>query len=298
MSDLLQRAKDRDFDGVLAGFRDEPDDVVFEVAEYLREEDIYQVAIELYRHLLARGETSGSHFGVGQCLGKIYEYEEAVSHLRRAFVLDPGREAGATYLAYILERLGQLDEAAGWYERGLRGPDGDDLWSRSHYAWFLEKWGKPDEAEAAYEDVLARNPAYTWALKRYALLLRSRGDEERGRQLLAGAVESFPQNLFARLNLVEYLLIAGRFDEYEGEAGVARGMGGPPWVPVLLDLFDYTRRHLLAGTSDGAAVAAWEAKAAALKDSVHRDFDDLRDSVVSAGGDVEEWDRLVRRLLK
>jgi len=298
MPDLLKLAQARDFAGVAQTFRHELRDRVLEVAEYLREEDIYNLAIELYDHLLSAEETSIAHFGIGQCYGKIYDYARAASHLERAFALDPARQAGASYFAYILERLGRLDEAAPWYQRALAGPDGEDLWARSHYAWFLEKWGRPRDAAAAYEDVLARNPAYTWALKRYALLLRTQGEEERALGLLQDAVRRLPQNLFVRLNLVEFLLLTGRDEAYERESADARRLGGPPWAAALLDLFDYMHRHILAGSRDPAWVAAWEERARALTDSVHRDFDDVRELVATRGGDVEEWDRLVRLLLK
>jgi tetratricopeptide (TPR) repeat protein len=293
---LLEMAKAKDFSGVLAEHRERPVAEVLEAAEHLREDDIYNVAIELYRWLLDREETSVASFGIGQCYGKIYDYEAAATHLGRAFELDPDRTAGATYYAYILERLDRLDDAAGWYERGLAGDDADDLWSRSHHAWFLEKWGKPDEAVAAFQEVLGRNPAYTWAVKRYALLLRSLGRREEAEAVIAGPASS--ASLFARLNLLEYRLIDEDDPGYEKVRAEVDPSAGPPWHRTVVELFDIYRDVLLPNRPDPARMAAWEAQAAVLTDSVHRDFDDLSALLALRGGDVETWKGMVQQLLK
>src|SRR5918997_4293983 len=185
--ELVELARGKDFDEVLARFREHPTDEVLAAADWLREDDIYNVAIELYRWLLEQEESSAAHFGIGQCHGKIYDYDTALHHLDRAFGLDPERSEGASYYAYILERHGRMEDADRWYRQALAGAEADDLWARSHYAWFLEKWGRTDDARGAYEDVLERNPAYTWASKRYAAMLHRLGEEERAKSLLRGS---------------------------------------------------------------------------------------------------------------
>ena len=294
---LLDMAKAKDFSGVQAAYRERPVDEVVEAAEQLREDDVYNVAIELYQWLLDQEETSTAHFGIGQCSGKIYDYDTAADHLGRAFELDPDRTEGATYYAYILERLGRLDEAAKWYERGLAGDDADDLWSRSHHAWFLEKWGRPDEACAAFEEVLGRNPAYTWATKRYALLLRSLGRRDEAEEIITGS-RSGVANLFSKMNLLEYRLIDEDKPAYAEVRTTIDPSTGPPWVPVLLELFDIYGEVLLPKGEDPERIARWEAKADGLTDSVHRDFDDLTALLESRGGDVGTWKGMIQRLLK
>lgn len=296
--DLVGLAQARDFDGVLAGFRDHPPDEVLAVADVLREEDIYNVAIELYRWLLDREESGSAHFGIGQCYGKIYDYDTALRHLDRAFELDPERSDGASYYAYILERHERMDDADRWYRRALEGAEADDLWARSHYAWFLEKWGRTADARRAYDDVLERSPSYTWASKRYALLLEREGDEAAARRLLRESVEQAPGNRFAALNYLEYLLLTENDEEYVAFRAGLDPADGPPWYPVVLDLFDYYREHLLPARPDPEGLAHWESEAAALKDSVHRDFDDLTALLVERGGDVATWQRLIQLLLK
>lgn len=297
-TDLMAAAEQQDYEAVLAAYATRPAAEVAEVADHLREADIYNVAIELYRWLLDREESALAHFGLGQCHGKIYDYDAALEHLGRAFQLDPDRSEGASYYAYILERQGRMDEAAHWYRRALDGAESDDLWARSHHAWFLEKWDRLDEAHAAYADVLARNPAYTWAVKRWALLLRRLGRRDEAEALVEGAVEQHPQNLFARLNLLEYRLLDEDDAGYEAVRATIEPGAGPPWFPVVVDLFDLTREQLLPGKVDSDAVARWEAAAAGLKDSVHRDFDDLTALLEQRGGEVQTWRRLVQALLK
>src|SRR3954465_5111502 len=191
-------------------------------ADRLREDDLYNQAIEIYTRLLEEdGDSADAHFGIGQCYGKVYDYERALEHLDKAFAQDPRRSEGASYYAYILERHGRMDEADKWYRQALAGAEADDLWARSHHAWFLEKWGRTDEACRAYDDVLERNAAHTWTIKRYALLLHRLGapgpagppppdGSGRARPLLRDAV---PGNKFAALNYLEYLLFTDD-DEY------------------------------------------------------------------------------------
>src|SRR4051794_20814516 len=292
--ELMALAEEKDFDGVLAGYKERPAGEVLAVADQLREDDIYNVAIELYSWLLGQGESSDAEFGIGQCQGKVYAYDEALAHLDRAFALDPERSEGASYYAYILERHGRMDDADHWYRRALEGAESEDLWARSHHAWFLEKWGRTDDACRAYDDVLARNAAHTWTIKRYALLLDRLGEPARARALLRDAV---PGNRFAALNYLEYLLIAGD-DEYPSFRASMEPLDGPAWYPVVVELFDYYRDCLLTDRPDPERLANWEADAAALTDSVHRDFDDLTAKLSERGGDVDAWRRAIQLLLK
>jgi len=296
-TELMRLARERQFDEVLARFRSSPPDAVLVVADWLREDDVYNVAIELYTWLLDVDQSAAVHFGVGQCYGKIYEYEKALDHLDLAFAQDPLRSEGASYYAYILERHERMDDADHWYRQALEGAERQDLWARSHYAWFLEKWGKRAEACDAYEDVLARNPAYTWAVKRYALLLLALGEHDRARALMADAIDKAPGNRFAALNYLEFLLFTDdpEYPEFRSSLDLA---DGPTWYPVVVELYDYYRDCLLTSRPDAERRAAFEAAAAALKESVHRDFDELTAKLTERGGDVGTWRELIGRLLK
>jgi tetratricopeptide (TPR) repeat protein len=295
--ELMALARDKSFDEVVARFRDFPPDEVFVVADWLREEDIYNVAIELYRWLLEVADSPTAHFGIGQCYGKIYDYDQALAHLDQAFREDPQRSEGASYYAYILERHRRMEDADEWYRKALAGAEVDDLWARSHYAWFLEKWGRNEDACRAYEDVLQRNPAYTWAVKRYALLLRRLGENDRAKNLVRDAVERAPTNRFAALNYLEFLLLT-EDDEYPTFRASLDAAQGPAWYPVMLDVFDYYRDCLLTSSPDPARRAALESAIGSLNESVHRDFDDLTNMLRDHRGDVDSWRHLIQLLLK
>ena len=294
---LMRLAQAKAFDEVTASFRDRPPDEVLTVADWLREDDIYNVAIELYQWLLEVDESPAAHFGIGQCYGKIYAYDDALVHLDAAFRDDSGRSEGASYYAYILERHERMEDADRMYRQALAGAETDDLWARSHYAWFLEKWGKNDEACRAFEDVLERNPSYTWAVKRYALLLLRLGERERAKAVVHAAVERAPTNLFAALNYLEFLLLT-EDDGYDDFLASLDPSAGPAWYPVMLDLFSYYREHLLPSRPDPGRLSALETAADALNESVHRDFDDLSTMLAERGGDLDTWRRLIQLLLK
>ncbi|WP_436501060.1 tetratricopeptide repeat protein [Actinokineospora sp. HUAS TT18] len=297
VGELTRLAENKDFEEVLARFRDFPHEEILAAADFLLDHDIYHVSMELYQYLLTEDESADAHFGIGVCHGKCYDYDSALKHLDLAFATNPNRTAGAGYYAYILERHERMDDADRWYRASLAGAEADDLWARSHYAWFLEKWGRTDDACAAYADTLSRNAAYTWASKRYALLLRKLGDDAQAREVLQASVKSAP-GLVAGLNLLEYLLISQDDAAYvEFRATLDPGKG-PAWYPVVLSLFDYYREHLLPSNPDAAKITAFEQAAAVLKDSVHRDFDDLTALLGERGGDVAEWRRLIKLLLK
>lgn len=271
-------------------------------AERLREADAYKSAIDLYRSLLAEGvDDADIQFGLGQCLGKSYDFDGALTHLRAAFEADPGRVKGANYYAYILERAELYDEAGRWYDVAVANPVGgpEDLWTLSHRCWYLEKAGKLAEAQQAYESFLAEHPTYTWAVKRYAILLLQQGRRDQAEGIMREAVERMPGSPFPKLNLLEFMLLSGDSDGYdEALAGLDDRALLPLPVQVTIELFDYWHKVLSRGRQDPAALARFETLAAQLGESVHRDFDDLTEALATRSGDTKEWARLLQLLLK
>jgi len=295
---LLDFAKAKAYERILASYQEYPTESIASVADFLREQDVYNVAITLYQYLLEQKETPDYHYGIGQCYGKNYDYKTSLLHLKQAFDYQKDRTEGANYYAYILERNFLMDEAYEWYEKALKSGYDSDLWTLSHYAYFLEKYNKREEAKKVYEDVLNRNPAYTWAVKRYAILLLKENQPQQSQQLMLDALEKFPNNPFVKLNYLEYLIIRGMADEYEKYFQSIDYERSPLPFQVLTDLFDYFWRYLSKGKSDAAKVEAYEEKVKQLKDSVHRDFDDLNEILAAKNGDMVEWKRLGKLLLK
>lgn len=191
-----------------------------------------------------------------------------------------------------------MDQAYEWYQKALKAGYDTDLWTLSHYAYFLEKYNKKAEAKQAYEDVLKQNPAYTWAVKRYAIFLLNENESEQSIKFMQAALEQFPNNPFVKLNYIEYLIIRGMGDEYEQYLQEINYAQAPLPFQLLVDLFDYFWRYLSNRKSNPEKVKAYEEKAQGLKDSIHRDFDDLNEILVAKNGDMAEWKRLIKFLLK
>lgn len=293
---LLELARDKEYQQVLDNIHNYPLTTVTEVADFLRNEDIYNVAMSLYRYLLKKHETSDYYYGMGQCYGKIYQYNLALWYLERAFDLNPNR-SGANYYAYILERNSQMFEAKKMYRQALSNGYNQDLWTLSHYAYFLEKYGQKTLAKSYYKKVLSLNPAYTWAIKRYALCLLNEGEIQQSMGLMQTSLQHFPKNLFVKLNYLEYLIIRGLDAEYESYLASLDYEHTPLPFQVLVDLFDYCWRYLIPGKSNLEKTQAFKQKAGQLKDSVHRDFDDLNQILVNNNGNLDEWKGLISLLL-
>jgi hypothetical protein len=111
------------------------------------------------------------------------------------------------------------------------------------------------------------------------------------------AIASAPGNRFAALNFLEFLLLTDDREYAEFRASLDLD-DGPAWYPVVVELYDYYRDCLLTSRPDPERREAFEASADALKDSVHRDFDDLTTKLAERGGDVGGWREMVGRLLK
>lgn len=295
---LIELAQSKKYNKILEEYQQQSMESVAEAADFLRDSDVYNVAMTLYHYLLEQKESPDYHYGIGQCYGKIYDYKTSLFHLEQAFDTHEDRTEGANYYAYILERNLLMDQAYEWYQKALNSGYDDDLWSLSHYAYFLEKYNKKEEAKKVYEDVLTKNPAYTWAVKRYAIFLLKEQEPQQSMNLMLAALERFPNNPFVKLNYLEYLIIremATEYDEYSHSLDYAKS---PLPFQVLIDLFDYFWRYLINGKSNVAKAKAYEEKTNGLKDSIHRDFDDLDEILVSKNGDMTEWKRLIKFLLK
>ncbi|WP_106259030.1 tetratricopeptide repeat protein [Stenomitos frigidus] len=296
-SALINLAQAKDYDSILTTYQTYSISTIVETAEFLRHQDIYNVALPLYDYLLQQQPTADTYFGIGQCYGKAYQYQTALFYLQQAFQ-QGDRTEGADYYAYILERNLLMDQAEQWYQIALKNGYADDLWTLSHYAYFLEKDNQLDAAERVYQSVLQQNPAYTWAVKRYALLLLKQHQVDRSLELMQRSLEQFPNNPFVKLNYLEYLIIRGDVPTYEAYAS---SLNNPQLVlpfQTLIALFEYFQHYLLQGQSNPEKLAAYQAKAQGLKDSIHRDFDDLNALLVASNGDLATWRQMTQWLVK
>lgn len=292
---LMNLAQLKEYEKILNVYQQHSIETIAEVADFLRETDVYNVAISLYQYLLNHKETADFHYGIGQCYGKTYNYQTSLYHLDKAFNFNQ-RTAGANYYAYILERNFLMDKAEQWYCKALQNGYEDDLWTLSHYAYFLEKNHKIEAAKQAYQDVLIKNPAYTWAVKRYAIFLLKQNQLVQSMQVMQDAIEQYPNNPFVKLNYLEYLIIREMGDEYEAYLKNMRYEELALPFQVLIDLFDYFWRYLLKDKSDADKVEAYEEKVKNIKDTIHRDFDDFNEMLIAKNKDTTQWKRLVEAL--
>jgi tetratricopeptide (TPR) repeat protein len=293
---LLELAENKKFESILDEYQEYSLEDVAEAANFLRDKDIYKVALPLYSYLLKKNEASDYHFGIGQCYGKSYNYSLSMWHIGKAFSLQKVR-SGANYYAYILEKNYQNEQANEWYEKALKDGYASDLWTLSHYAYFLEKDNQKDKAKEYYEQVLRLNPAYTWAIKRYALFLLNEKQTQQSLELMQNALEKFPKNLFVKLNYLEYLIICSMDKQYEFFLSSLDYDSAPLPFQVLVDLLDYFWQYLLQGQSNVEKVKTYELKTSQLKDSIHRDFDDCNRILAAKNGDLTEWIRLIQLLI-
>jgi hypothetical protein len=293
---LLELVEKREYTTVLNEYQKHSLENIAEAADFLREKNFFKVAVPLYSFLLKKDCASDYHFGIGQCYGKSYDYGLSLWHLEKAFSLHKER-SGANYYAYILERNSQNGQAGKWYEKALSNGYEHDLWTLSHYAYFLEKNNQKDQATHYYQQVLEMNSAYTWAIKRYALFLFKESYVQQSLELLQTALKEFPQNLFIKLNYLEYLIICGMDRQYKLYLESLNYESYPLPFQVLVELIDYFSEYLLQGLSSIEKAKSYQQKANQLKDSIHRDFDDFTQILAVKNGDLIEWMRLIQLLI-
>ncbi len=293
---LMELANAKEYDVLLNCYQTYPIGEIVKVADWLRCQDIYNVAIPLYQYALQLQPTADVYFGLGQCYGKTYHYHVSLIYLQQAFILQSDRTEGANYYAYILERNGLMEPAEQWYRKALNGVYNDDLWTLSHYAYFLEKYNQLSAAEQAYQTVLELNPNYTWAVKRYALFLLKQNQSERSLKLMQSALTL--GNPFVQLNYLEYLIIRGDAAAYEDYLRSLNYSQLSLPFQTLIDLFDYFWRYLLRKQSNSEKLAAYQQQVQRLQDSIHRDFDDLNELLAANDGDLATWQNLTQLLVK
>ncbi len=293
---LIELAEEREYTKILSEHQNYSLENVAEAADFLREKDLFKIAMPLYSFLIKKDCVSNYHYGIGQCYGKSYDYSLSLWHLEKAFSLQKER-SGANYYAYILEKNFQNDQADKWYKKALSNGYEHDLWTLSHYAYFLEKNNLKSQAMHYYQQVLKMNPAYTWAVKRYALFLFKEQQTQQSLELIQTALDKFPQNLFIKLNYLEYLIICEMDNQYKIYLDSLDYETYPLPFQVLVELIDYFQKYLLQGSSSAEKVKKYEQKASRLQDSIHRDFDDFTQILSIKNGNSIEWMRLIQLLI-
>jgi hypothetical protein len=303
---LVELAETKSYSELLNRYEDYDLSAIAEVAHLLRRQESYTVALSLYHYLLHHQDHADFHYGIGVCYGKTYQYAVALEHLSLAF--KHPRSEGANYYAYILERNSCMDQAKQWYDYALSNGYDTDLWTLSHYAYFLEKYNQPEAAEQAYETVLKLDPNYSWAVKRYAIFMlrqanRARSDNalkenDRSFQLMQSALVQSGNTPFMQINYLEYLIIRDDNVSYEQYLRSLDYEHLALPFQTVVDLLDYFWRYLRVGQNNPEKLADYHHKTYQLQRSIHRDFDDLNQQLAEREGDLDTWHHLTQLLVK
>ena len=99
------------------------------------------------------------------------------------------------------------DEAVDTYRPGITDEIGE--------ATVLLKRGHADQAKAAFQSILDREPRAREAYTNLAVACTMSGDEERAEALIREAMRKFPKYVFPRINLARLHLRRGQVDEAE-----------------------------------------------------------------------------------
>jgi len=127
-------------------------------------------------------------------------FAAAVSELRQALTLNPGRATTHAELGSALAELGRLDEAVGSLRESVRL---DPHLNHAHYnlGTTLAHLGRFEEAIPSYERALETGPADAELLNNFGFALMRTGQLERSRERLEQAVAVDANNADAHFNL-------------------------------------------------------------------------------------------------
>lgn len=136
------------------------------------------------------------HDGIGRTLGRYGRYPEAVASLRRAIEIDETYADAHANLAYMLERIGELDEARREYEIAL-GQNPDMAHASEGLGRLQSAQGEPEKAIATWRAGLAIRPFHTSMRASLAETLLDLGRTEEGMREFREVLRYDPEHALA-----------------------------------------------------------------------------------------------------
>jgi tetratricopeptide (TPR) repeat protein/SAM-dependent methyltransferase len=170
-----------------------------------------QAAVDAISRALAVNDRAPEcHYNMAFALQALGRLSEAAVHYRRAIELKPDYVEAHTNLGNLLRQLGSHRDAAACYERALAlNPT-----AQAHYnlANALAQLGRHDEAVAAFRQALALKPDLVGAHNNLANALAALGRPEDALVHFGRALELDPKLVEAHVNMGAALLQQGRLD--------------------------------------------------------------------------------------
>jgi cytochrome c-type biogenesis protein CcmH/NrfG len=129
----------------------------------MRQNRVWHDGVSLWEYTLAGnpGCISG-HLNLGNHYKRTRQDEKALGHYREAMRLLPDHINSARSCAQCCRALNRSDEAIAYFQEAMRRAERKNpRYTAVHleYAGYLRKLGRLEEARAAYEAVLAKDPA-------------------------------------------------------------------------------------------------------------------------------------------
>ncbi len=157
------------------------------------------------------------HEELGRALLQLGRSDEAIAALRRAVAIDPRLQPAQLALVHALAEAGRELEAEAAMQAFLRADPARELLAE---AATHQRAGRLEPAEAAYREIIRRDPRHVEALRLLALIAIQTEHHGQAVQLLERAVEIAPDFLAAWVDLSRAHL--ERLDLPAAEASIAR----------------------------------------------------------------------------
>ena len=153
---------------------------------------------ELRRALAEEPGYAKAHEELGRSLLQLGRSDEAIDSLQKALALDPKLQGAQLTLIHALSESGRALEADGAMQTFLRADPAREVIAQ---AAAHQRAGRLEQAEAAYREILRRDPRNIEALRLLALIAMQTEHYGQAEQLLARAVELAPDFLDAWVDL-------------------------------------------------------------------------------------------------
>lgn len=171
-------------------------------------------SITLFKHTL---EVTSNNYVIHNNYGRAILFQdgredEAMSHFKKALVINPRSEYAHSNIGILLAREGKLEEAITQFSKALSIQPDDDQ-TQFNLGLALSQQGKTDEAIEHYEEALRINPSNIKVLNNLGMTLQSQGRIDEAIKHYEEALKINPKDENAHNNLGLVLQSQGLIEE-------------------------------------------------------------------------------------